>query len=148
MSTLPRRLFLLGGAMALVSLSSPALAGSYLDRAALLLEGSKKDAEALRTKLTDKELARVILAVAGARMDAASKMDVPPQVAKAHPHLLLTLAKVERAAQAAVEGNIRSVLELLEAAAREETIFRSALKELGFPLARSTSREVVPGAMR
>lgn len=134
-----RRLFVLGGATALLSLTAQAFAGSYLDRAALLLDGSKKDAEALRTKMTDKELARVILAVAGARMDAASKMDVPPQVAKAHPHLLLTLAKVERAAQSAVDGNIRSVLEFLEAAVREESIFRSALKELGFPLAKPTS---------
>lgn len=137
MSALSRRAVGLGALAAVVAAALPAHAGSYLDRAALLLEGSKKDATSLRGRMTDKELARVVQIVANARVEAASKMDVPEKVAKAHPHLLLTLTKVERAAQAAVDANYRSVVELLEAADREESVFRSALKELGFPLGRA-----------
>ncbi|MBL8741588.1 MAG: hypothetical protein JNK04_10855 [Myxococcales bacterium] len=127
------------GAIAL-ALTRPAFAGSYLDRAALLLDGSRKDQTELRAKIMDKELAKVVRIVAEARLDAASKMDVPPQVAKAHPHLLLALTKVERAAQAAVDGNLRSVVELLDTATREEGVFKSALKELGFPLPRPSQK--------
>jgi hypothetical protein len=111
-----------------------AFAGSYLDRASLLLSGSRKDAEALRDKMTDKELARVVRTLAEARLEAASKMDIPPAIAKAHPHLLLTFSKVERAAKAAIDGHYPTVLEQLESSKREEAIFRSLLKELGYAL--------------
>src|SRR5437773_559605 len=112
----------LAGAPLLLATSS-AFAGSYLDRSGLLLEGSRKDGEALRARITDKELARVIEAVADAREVAASKMDVPASVAKAHPHLLLALSRVERAAQAAIDGKTTNVLEYLESSKREEGIF-------------------------
>jgi hypothetical protein len=133
---------LISGALCVfvVGLTRPAFAGSYLDRAALLLEGSRKDQTELRAKIMDKELAKVVRIVAQGRLDAASQMDVPAQVAKAHPHLLLALTKVERAAQAAVDGNIRTVVELLDAATREEGVFKSALKELGFPLPRPAAQ--------
>jgi len=121
-------------AAAAFAVAPQAWAGSYLDRAALLLESSRRDADALRARMTDKELARVVQAVADARQAAASNMDVPAAVAKAHPHLLLALKKVERAAQAAIDGTFRLVLEHLDASRREETIFRAALKELGHPL--------------
>ena len=131
-----KRRALLSGLLALpvVVVATPAWAGSYLDRAALLLGSSRKDAEALRKRMTDKELARVVKIVSEARQTAASKMDVPAVVAKAHPHLLLALTRVERAATSALDGNFVSVLEHLESAKTEETIFRSALKELGHPL--------------
>jgi hypothetical protein len=131
-----RRRLLLSTALfaAVSSLAPEAHAGSYLDRASLLVEGSSRDARSLRARLTDKELARVVQIVAEARTRAASKMDVPEAVAKAHPHLLLTLSRVERAATAALEGNFKAALEHIEAAAREETIFRAALKEAGHPL--------------
>lgn len=130
-----RRLLLSAAAFAAVaSLVPVAHAGSYLDRASLLIEGSARDARALRARLTDKELARVVQLVAEARSRAASKMDVPEAVAKAHPHLLLALFRVERAASAALEGNFKAALEHIEAAAREETIFRAVLKEAGHPL--------------
>jgi hypothetical protein len=135
-----KRRALLSGLLALpVALrATQAWAGSYLDRAALLLTSSRKDAEALRKRMTDKELARVVKIVSEARQTAASKMDVPAVVAKAHPHLLLALTRVERAATSALDGNFVSVLEHLESAKTEETIFRSALKELGHPLPSAT----------
>jgi hypothetical protein len=130
-----RRLLLSMAALAAISAAAgTAYAGSYLDRASLLVEGSSRDARSLRARLTDKELAKVVQIVADARSKAASKMDVPAVVAKAHPHLLLTLSRVERAATAALDGNLKGSLELLEAARREESIFRAALKEAGHPL--------------
>ena len=44
-----------------------------------------------------------------------------------------------RAATSAIDGNFTTVLEHLEAAKREETIFRSALKDLGHPLPAAAS---------
>lgn len=130
-----RRLLLSTAVLAAATaVASPGYAGSYLDRASLLIEGNARDARTLRARLTDKELARVVQIVAEARSKAASKMDVPAAVAKAHPHLLLALSRVERAAAAALEGNYKSALEHIEAASREETIFRAALKEAGHPL--------------
>jgi len=139
-----RRLLLSMAALAVVTTAvGSAHAGSYLDRASLLVEGSARDARSLRARLTDKELARVVQMVADARAKAASKMDVPAVVAKAHPHLLLTLSRVERAAAAALEGNLKGSLELLEAARREETIFRAVLKEAGHPLPAPAARAPV-----
>jgi tRNA (cytidine/uridine-2'-O-)-methyltransferase len=79
-----------------------AFAGSYLSRASLLVNGAKRDADTLRKRMTDKELARVVQTVSKARVEVASRMEVPPSVAKAHPHLLLVLENVERAADAAM----------------------------------------------
>lgn len=121
-------------ALALASVSRAAFAGTYLEAAALLVGANRRDAEALRKRPTDKELAKVIHTVAAARATAAADMVVPEKVAKAHPHLLLTLAKIERAALAAREGNVKALLEQLDAARTEETLFRSVLKELGFSL--------------
>lgn len=137
-----RRLLVFVAASLTLLVSATAWAGSYLDRSALLLEANRRDAHALRDKMTDKELARVVRIVADARETAASEMDVPAAVAKAHPHLLLALAKVERAAKAALDGNYSTVVELLDTSAREETLFRAALKELGFPLPKTQTKRV------
>ncbi len=117
-----------------LSFARPAHAGSYLDRATVLLDGSRHDLVMLRARLTDKELARVVLAVARARSDAAQRMEVPAAVAKAHPHMLLVLAHAERAADAAAQGNFKGAVEHLDGAKLEEKLFRAALKEAGFPL--------------
>ncbi len=111
-----------------------AQAGSYLDRAAVLLGGSRHESDQLRTRLTDKELARVIAAIAETRVHVASRMEVPAAVGKAHPHLLMALEHAERAAAAALDGSYKVALERLEAARREQESFRGVLKELGLAL--------------
>lgn len=127
-------------ALCALSFASTAYAGSYLDRAKLLVSGTEQDCQMLRQHLMDKELATMIHGVAEARLRAASKMEVPAAVAKAHPHLLLVLEHGERAADAASGGNIKIAFEHLEDATREAKMFRSLLTELGFPLgARPTS---------
>ncbi|NUP14481.1 MAG: hypothetical protein HOW73_51280 [Polyangiaceae bacterium] len=129
-----RRAIAVLAALPLFVAARVAFAGSYLDRSVMLLSGARKDVETLRAKMTDKELARIVRAVAEARQSSASDMDVPAVVAKAHPHLLLALTKVERAARSAIDGNYATVLEYIESFKREETIFRSQLKEAGHPL--------------
>jgi hypothetical protein len=114
--------------------AGPAQAGSYLDRAALLLQDANKDSDFLRARLSDRELARLIQAVAEARVNVASTMMVPKEVANAHPHLLLVLENHERAAAAAKEGNAQRFLVYRERARDEERILRGVLKQLGFPL--------------
>lgn len=141
---------LLGLAVALIvvcALPGVARAGSYLDRAAVLLAGSRHESDQLRSRLTDKELATVVAAIADTRVRVASRMEVPAAVAKAHPHLLLALEHAERAAAAAVEGSYKVALEKLEAARREDEAFRGVLKELGHALPSSRLHATPPSAV-
>ena len=129
-----RRHFL--GSLAAASLfyAFPAWAGSYLDRAALLVSQASSDADYLRSRLSDKELARVIHSLAEARVAAATGMAVPKEVAQAHPHLLLVLENYERAAEAAKDGGTQRFLIYQQRARDEERVLRGVLKQLGFPL--------------
>lgn len=132
--TIQRRSFMAGLSLAVVSIAVPAWAGSYLDRAALLVHQATRDADYLRARLSDRELARVIHTLAKARVEAASAMVVPKEVAQAHPHLLLMLENYERAAEAAEKGQTQRFL-IYQQRARDETrILRGVLKQLGWPL--------------
>src|SRR5262252_5979492 len=86
-----RRSFACALAVAVLSLAAPAFAGTYLNRAVVLLSGASREAVYLRARLGDKELARVTLRMATARLEAARSMTVPKEVEQAHPHLLLVL---------------------------------------------------------
>jgi hypothetical protein len=112
----------------------PAWAGSYLDRAALMLDQARKEGDMLQPRTFDKELVLVIKTMAEARARVGRKMEVPAAVAKAHPHLLLVFENCIRAADAAEEGNFRKFMEHLQAARDEDRNFRAILKELGFSL--------------
>lgn len=124
----------LGVAAAVGLVAAPASAGTYLSTASLFVGANRRDNDMLRKRPTDKALATAVHKVAEARSTAASELTVPEKVAKAHPHLLLTLAKVERAAEAAKDGKPRVMLELLDSARTEESLFRAVIKELGFTL--------------
>lgn len=112
----------------------PAWAGSYLDRAALMLEQAHSEGDLLRPRTFDKELVMVVKAMTETRARVARKMEVPAVVAKAHPHLLLVLENYERALTAADEGNFKKFVECLYAARDEDRNFRAILKELGYTL--------------
>lgn len=112
----------------------PAWAGSYLDRAALMLEQARSEGDILQPRTFDKEMVLVIKSMAEARARVARKMEVPAVVTKAHPHLLLVLENYERAAAAADEGNFKKFAEHLYAARDEDRNFRAILKELGYTL--------------
>jgi hypothetical protein len=131
-----RRRALLGwaGGAALWLWSGRALAGSYLDRAALLVAQANRDTEFLRRRLSDRELARLIHELCEARTKSAASMLVPKEVAQAHPHLLLLLEHHERGADAAVAGKAERFLVERAKAIEEEQIFRSVLRQLGWSL--------------
>ena len=112
----------------------PAWAGSYLDRAALMLDQAHTEGDLLQPRTFDKELVLVIKAMAETRARVARKMEVPAAVTKAHPHMLLVLENYERAASAAGDGNFKKFAEHLYAAREEERTFRVILKELGYVL--------------
>lgn len=112
------------------ALQASALAGSYLTRAAILLEETRREGDALQPRTHDKELVAIIKALAETRAKLARKMEVPVAVAKAHPHLLLVLEHGERAADAAEKGNFKRFMEHLNAARDEDKIFRAVLAEL------------------
>jgi hypothetical protein len=112
----------------------PAWAGSYLDRAALMLDQAHKEGDMLQPRTFDKELVLVIKVMTEARARAARKMEVPAVVSKAHPHLLLVLENYERAVAAANDGNFKKFVEHVYAARDEDRNFRAILKELGYTL--------------
>jgi hypothetical protein len=133
--TASRRLFLAAlPALCVLSLARPAEAGSYLDRTSLLLGQATAESDYLRGKLSDRELARLVHAMAQARVKAATSMTVPKEVAQAHPHLLLVLENHERAADAARLGEAQRFLIYQQRARDEERVFRGILKQLGWPL--------------
>jgi hypothetical protein len=115
-------------------LVSLAEAGSYLNRAAMLVAQGSRESEYLRGRVNDKDLAELVHAVAAARLEAASRMNVPKEVVLAHPHLLLTLENYERSADAAVEAHNERFLIYQQRARDEEVILRGVLKQLGFAL--------------
>lgn len=121
---------------AVLCLAGSAFGGSYLSRAAMLIEGAEIEARALRRRLHDKELAKMTHRLALARLEAGKGTLVPKEVVKAHPHLLLVLEAYERAADAAVRGDHEDVLVALARAREETNTFESVLKQLGWSLPR------------
>jgi hypothetical protein len=113
---------------------TPAWAGSYLDRAALLLDEARREGDMLQPRTYDKEMVLIVKALAEARAKVGRKMEVPQAVVKAHPHLLLVLESCERAADAATEGNFKKFMEHLMTARDEERTFRALIAELGYTL--------------
>lgn len=112
----------------------PAEAGSYLNRAAMLVIQASRESEYLRGRVNDKDLAELVHQVAVARLEAASRMNVPKEVVQAHPHLLLILENYERSADAAVDGHNDRFLVYQQRARDEEGILRGILKQLGWLL--------------
>ena len=114
--------------------TSSAFAGTYMDRAALLISQADREMSFLKKRLSDRELAHVVHEMASARLDAASTMEVPKEVRQAHPHVLLVLENYERAANFAAEGDRARFFVYLRRAQKEESIMRGIFKELGWPL--------------
>jgi hypothetical protein len=130
-----RRQWILGAvASATFVVARPAWAGSYLDRAAMLVGLADTELTYLRRKLHDAYLAQVVHKLAIGRLAAAQEMEVPKEVVQAHPHLLLMLEDCERAANSAVERNAEGFLKFQRAARDEEEHFRAILKQLGWQL--------------
>jgi hypothetical protein len=127
-------LLALVGGLCAFGLPRLAWAGSYLNRAALLLTDAGRDADYLREHVTDRELAQVIHKLAVTRLEAAGSMEVPKEVALAHPHLLLVLENYERAADAAREGQTQRFVIYQTRARDEERTLRGVLKQLGWSL--------------
>ena len=129
-----RRWFLLLAGLSPLVFSGAAQAGSYLNRAAMLVIQASRESEYLRGRVNDKDLAELVHQVAVARLEAASRMNVPKEVVQAHPHLLLTLENYERSADAAVQGHNDRFLVYQQRARDEEVILRGVLRQLGFAL--------------
>jgi hypothetical protein len=134
-----RRLVLWMTWAALLLASRSAWAGPYLNTASLLLREALQSAEWVRSNLSDKEMADVVHRIAVARADAAAHMPVPKEVERAHPHLLLTLANIERATDAASRSDVSAFLRHLDAARGESRTFKAVLEQLHLSL--PSSRE-------
>lgn len=120
--------------LALLLSTSPCLAGSYLNRAALLLEASRAERDMVRPRVQDKELVEVAHEIAAARSETARRMQVPEEVVAAHPHLLLVLENTERAFAAALERNYQRFAEHIDRARAEDATFRAIIDKLGYSL--------------
>lgn len=135
-----RLLFLVTFASALL-LSSTAFAGPYLNTVAMLMREGFQSTEMLRTNLGEREFARSVHRMAEARADLASHMVVPKEVEKAHPHVLLVLANLERAADAATRGEVAIFVRNLDTARSESRTLKSILEQahLALPSVRECS---------
>jgi hypothetical protein len=111
-----------------------AWAGTYLNRAVVLLAGALREASYLRARVADRELAVVVHRLAQARLEAAGSMTVPKEVAQAHPHLLLVLESYEQATDAATRGEVDRFITYYQRAQDEDRTFRAVLKSLGWVL--------------
>jgi hypothetical protein len=129
-----RRALALALLLGVVAFAVPALAGTYLNRAVLLLAGASREALYLRARLGDKELARVTQRMAQARLEAARSMTVPKEVEQAHPHLLLVLEDYQQATEAAALGDTERFAVYHQRALDEERTFKAVLKQLGWVL--------------
>lgn len=136
-----RRSLLLAAASLALTIAAPARAGSYLDRAALMLDESRREGDMLQPRTHDKEMVLVVRALAETRARVGRKMEVPAAVAKAHPHLLLVLENCERAAVAAEAGNFKKFMEHLTVARDEDRTFRVIIGELGYTLPDAGSKK-------
>lgn len=123
-----------------LAISFPAVAGSYLDRCQLLVKQATHEGDYLQYRLNNRELARMIHELAEARLKAGRGTEIPKEVTQAHPHLLLMLENYERAADAAAEGEAQRFIVYLRRARDEEQVFRSILRQLGFPLPDETKK--------
>jgi hypothetical protein len=132
---LPRRRALCAGlGLRLLGASSRARAGSYMDRAWLMIAEGSRANDFLDKRLYDRELARLVGQAAEGRLQAAKDTSVPEDVVMAHPHLLLMLEHYERAASAAALGDAAKYGDHSSAARDEEELFRSVLRQLGWSL--------------
>lgn len=116
------------------TLAFDAWAGSYLDRVGLLVRQGRSEADYLEYRVANRELAELVHRMAVARLSAARDTAVPKEVTQAHPHLLLMLENCERAADAAEVGESDRFVIYQRRARDEEQIFRSIMRQLGFPL--------------
>jgi len=117
-----------------VTLSFDAWAGSYLDRVGLLVRQGRSEADYMEYRVANRDLAELVHRMAVARLSAARDTAVPKEVTQAHPHLLLMLENCERAADAAEAGESDRFVIYQRRARDEEQIFRSIMRQLGFPL--------------
>ncbi len=131
---LMRRTVVLGLLLSLLFLTSQLRAGSYLDRAALLIDTSRLERDMVRPRANDKDLLRVVHGVAETRSRLARTMHTPKAVALAHPHLLLVLENSERAYASALQGNNQKFVTHILRARAEDKIFRALIKRLGYTL--------------
>ena len=115
-------------------LASEAHAGSYLDRAAILLDACRRANDWLLAHLSDRELAAVIHDEAEARVKIARGMPVPKEIVSAHPHLLLCLENAERCAAAAIAGDNEKFFQHLRQCRDEEGLFKALLVQLKLQL--------------
>ncbi|MBM4363872.1 MAG: hypothetical protein FJ104_14420, partial [Deltaproteobacteria bacterium] len=100
--------------------SPPALGGTYLDRAELLIRTARTELDYLEARLSNRELAELVQRLAQGRLDAARDMFVPKEVTQAHPHLMLFLENCERAADAALRAERGRYVTLSRRARDEE----------------------------
>lgn len=109
-------------------------AGSYLDRVGLLVRQARQESEYLEYRLSDRDLAEMVHSLTAARLSTARDTLVPKEVTQAHPHLMLMLENCERAADAAANGQRERFIVFQRRSRDEEQIFRSIMRQLGFPL--------------
>jgi hypothetical protein len=119
---------------ALCCVVTPAFAGPYLNTAAMLIRESLDSADWVRINLGDATLTKTAHSLAEARLQAARGIEVPKEVEKVHPHLMLALENMERAMQAAIDLQPGPFLQYLDTARGEIRTYKSLLQQIRLTL--------------
>ena len=124
-----KRMVWILAALAIFTFTLPARAGTYLASAALLLDETRRSDEWMQWHYGDVKLADLLHELSEARVKCGRKLLVPKEADRAHPHLLLALEASERAMAAALEGEAKHFLKLVDQALDEERMFRAILSQ-------------------
>ncbi len=129
-----KRMVWILAALAIFTFTLPARAGTYLASAALLLDETRRSDEWMQWHYGDVKLADLLHELSEARVKCGRKLLVPKEADRAHPHLLLALEASERAMAAALEGEAKHFLKLVDQALDEERMFRAILSQQSLTL--------------
>ena len=139
-----RLLFIAVVVLALALRAAPASAGTYLWSAALLLDETHRSDDWMQWHYGDPKLADLLHDLAEARVKCGRKLLVPKEADRAHPHLLLALELSERAMAAAVEGEAKHFIKLVQQAIDEERTFRAILSQQNMSLPELDPKKAQP----
>lgn len=107
---------------------------TYLVELALTLEGARRLVLWVETHPNDPDFARFAYPLAERYVEMAGHMTPSKKLTTAHPHLLLVVENVERALDAAGQGDLAAFRQRMRTVREELSILDNVLKQLKLKL--------------
>ena len=107
---------------------------TYMVQLALTLEGARRLMLWIETHPNDSDIARFAYPLAERYVEMAGHMTPSKKLTAAHPHLLLVVENVERAVDAAGQGDLGEFRQRMRTVREELAILDNVLKQLKLKL--------------